>query len=132
MLLYKKMREGMNPDFFITAPKSGSYIVRAQRDHIRKTVWENSRKQGLRELPKAGGYILPYILSRVWKELILRVLPGANTECSVYWKIHLAERTILKELSSNIPLLRMINLLVLFPFLKVRGISCLLDGPHIW
>ena len=51
------MREGMNPDFFITAPKSGSYIVRAQRDHIRKTAWESSRGQGLRELPKARSYI---------------------------------------------------------------------------
>ena len=110
------MREGMNPDFFITAPKSGFYIVRGQRDHIRKTVWESSRGRGLRELPKAVVYILPYILSQV--QLILRILPGANTECSVYWKIHLAERTILKELSSNIPLLRMINLLVLFLFLK--------------
>ena len=126
------MREGMNPDFFITAPKSGSYIVRAQRDHIRKTVWESSRVRGLRELPKAGGDILPYILSRVREELILRILPGANTECSVYWKRHLAERTILKELSSKIPLLRMINFLVMFLFLKVGGISCLLDEIHIW
>ena len=82
--------------------------------------------------PNAGGYILLYILSQVREELILRILPGANTECSVYWKIHLAERTILKELSFNIPLLIMVNFLVLFPFLKVREISCLLDEHHIW
>ena len=57
----------MNPDLFITAPKSGFYIVRAQRDHIRKSVWESSRGRGLREIPKGGGYILSYILSRARK-----------------------------------------------------------------
>ena len=82
--------------------------------------------------PKGGGlYFTVYPESSMGK-LILRILLGASTECSVYWKIHLAERTILKELSSNIPLLRMINFLVLFLFLKVRGISCLLDEYHIW
>ena len=37
-ILLQKMREGINPDFFITPPKSGFYIVSAQRDDIQKTI----------------------------------------------------------------------------------------------